>query len=116
LLLSKACKLNKDSFCVIAGFSLLVPRFCSTQSYNSQKIAMSPDNLNPSAQTGLNLGLFTIPQSILLQMGTTSVLMLVLAQKTATQTLYAIGQASEELFRGDRLPILDFPEDSHSNS
>jgi hypothetical protein len=112
LLLLEANKLNKHSFCVIAGFSLLVPSFCSTQSYNSQKIAMSPNNLNSSAQTGLNLGLLTIPQSILLQMGTTSVIMLVLAQKTATETIYAIGQASEELFRGDRLPILDFPEES----
>ncbi len=70
---------------------------------------MSPENSNDSAQTGLNLGLLTIPQSILLQMGTTSLIVLVLAQKTATETLNAIGQASEELFRGDRLPILDFP-------
>jgi hypothetical protein len=95
---------------------LVLWKACSIQSYNSQKIAMSPDNLNSSAQTGLNLGLLTIPQSILLQLGTTSVIMLVLAQKTATQTLYAIGEASEELFRGDRLPILDFPEDNHHTS
>jgi hypothetical protein len=77
---------------------------------------MSPENSNDSAQPGLNLGLLTIPQSILLQMGTTSVIMLVLAQKTATETLNAIGQASEELLRGDRLPILDFPKDNYPDS
>jgi hypothetical protein len=58
---------------------------------------------------GLNLGLFTIPQSILLQFGTLSVFMLVLAQKTTTDALTAVGEASEELLRGERLPILDFP-------
>lgn len=77
---------------------------------------MSPENSNNFTQTGLNLGLLTIPQSILLQMGTTSVIMLVLAQKTATETINVIGQASEELFRGDRLPILDFPKDNYPDS
>ncbi|MBF2064926.1 MAG: hypothetical protein IGS39_10970 [Calothrix sp. C42_A2020_038] len=64
---------------------------------------------------GLNLGLFTIPQSILLQVGTVSVLMLVLAQKTTTEALSAIGQASEELLRGERLPILDFPDQNNQD-
>jgi hypothetical protein len=50
-----------------------------------------------------------LPQSILLQFGTISVFTLVLAQKTTTDALTALGQASEELLRGERLPILEFP-------
>lgn len=76
---------------------------------------MPPMNINSSSPNDsksgdFNFGLFAIPQSLLLQAGTVSVLMLVLAQKNATETLNAIGKASEEVFRGDRLPILEFPE------
>jgi hypothetical protein len=76
---------------------------------------MPPSNMNLSSQNDFksgdfNLGLFAIPQSILLQIGTVSVITLLLAQKNATETLNAIGKASEEVFRGDRLPILEFPE------
>jgi hypothetical protein len=77
---------------------------------------MPLSNVNLSSQNDFksgdfNLGLFAIPQSILLQMGTASIIMLVLVQKNATETLNDIGKASEEVFRGDRLPILEFPED-----
>jgi len=72
-----------------------------------------------SSKTELNLGLFSIPQSVILQAGTVSVLTLVLAEKATREALIAVGQASEELFRGERLPILDFPasnsEDSDQN-
>lgn len=71
---------------------------------------MSPVTDRPSSDSGLNLGLFTIPQSFLLQVGTASILLLVLASKSTTETLQALGEASEELFRGDRLPILNFPD------
>ncbi|WP_026731591.1 hypothetical protein [Fischerella sp. PCC 9605] len=76
---------------------------------------MSAANSQSSANSGLNLVLFTIPQSFLLQMGTASVLMLLIAEKAAVETLQALGEASEELFRGDRLPILDFPEPDTEN-
>ncbi|MBD2777658.1 hypothetical protein [Iningainema tapete] len=56
------------------------------------------------------MNFFTIPQSLLLQTGTASILMLVLAQNATVETLKTIGEASEELFRGERLPILDFPD------
>lgn len=62
-----------------------------------------------SSQAKLNLGLFSIPQSLILLSGTVSVLTLVLAEKATSEALIAIGEASEELFRGERLPILDFP-------
>ncbi|WP_414588897.1 hypothetical protein [Scytonema sp. PCC 10023] len=71
---------------------------------------MSPVTDRPSSDSGLNLVLFTIPQSFLLQVGTVSILLLLYASKTAGENLQALGEASEELFRGDRLPILNFPE------
>ncbi|WP_242055641.1 MULTISPECIES: hypothetical protein [Nostocales] len=64
-----------------------------------------------SSNSGLNLGLISIPQSLLLQTGTVSILLLLLAQKASQSTLEAMGQASEEIFRGDRLPILNFPNE-----
>jgi hypothetical protein len=73
---------------------------------------MSPASQNRSQHDGLDLFLFTIPQSALLQLGTASVLTLLLAEKATAETLQAIGQASEEVFRGERLPILDFPIDN----
>ncbi|BAZ37830.1 hypothetical protein NIES4101_37550 [Calothrix sp. NIES-4101] len=80
---------------------------------------MPANNSNSSHRdselSNLHLGLLAIPQSFLLQIGTVSVLMLVLAQKNATATLNAIGKASEEVFRGERLPILDFPDNRQTN-
>ncbi|MEB3182049.1 MAG: hypothetical protein VKL59_23885 [Nostocaceae cyanobacterium] len=71
---------------------------------------MSSDtHKNSSQKSGLDLILFTIPQEMLLQIGTASMLAGLLAQRTITQTLQAIGSASEEVFRGDRLPLLNFP-------
>ncbi|MEM7579939.1 MAG: hypothetical protein AAF316_08805 [Cyanobacteria bacterium P01_A01_bin.80] len=71
---------------------------------------MSSEAVNSkSSKTELNLGLFSIPQSVILQAGTVSVLTLVLAEKATREALIAMGQASEELFRGERLPVLDFP-------
>lgn len=66
--------------------------------------------IEPSTHVGLDFGLFTIPQSLILQIGTASMLAALVAQKATIQTMEAIGEASEELFRGERLPILDFPE------
>jgi hypothetical protein len=59
--------------------------------------------------------LFSIPQSLLLQIGTASILLLLTAEKAAGKALEALGEKSEELFRGDRLPILNFPEDQEQN-
>ncbi|MBD2354850.1 hypothetical protein H6G41_09480 [Tolypothrix sp. FACHB-123] len=77
---------------------------------------MSPANHKTSPNPELNLLLFSIPQSLLVQLGTASMLMLLTASKVSTTALEAMGQASVELFRGDRLPILDFPEDNELNN
>jgi hypothetical protein len=71
---------------------------------------MPPASSQPLSDAGVNMVLFTIPRSFLLQVGTASILLLLLAEKATVETLQTIGEASEELFRGDRLPILDFPD------
>lgn len=76
---------------------------------------MSPATSKPSLNAGLDLVLFTIPQSFLLQVGTASILLLLIAEKATVETLQVIGSAGEELFRGDRLPILNFPDQNESN-
>jgi len=76
---------------------------------------MSPAIQKPSPNPELNLLLFSIPQSWLLQLGTASILLLFTGANASGKALEAMGQASEELFRGDRLPILDFPEDNEFN-
>ncbi|MBH8566520.1 hypothetical protein I8748_30945 [Nostoc sp. CENA67] len=73
---------------------------------------MSSINQQSSQNPGLNLVLFSIPQSLLLQLGTGSILLLLTTGKLTAKALESIGEASEELFRGDRLPILPFPDDS----
>lgn len=78
---------------------------------------MSSKEVNSkSSQAGLNLGLFSIPQSVILLSGTISVLTLVLAEKATSEALIAVGEASEELFRGERLPILDFPTSTETKA
>lgn len=75
----------------------------------------SPEQ-NRSESEGLNLILFTIPQETLLQLTAGSALIALLGGKAAAKTLQAIGEASEELFRGDRLPVLKFPVETESES
>lgn len=72
---------------------------------------MSQTTANSNSNPGIDLVLFTIPQSLLLQVGTASIIMLSIAEKATVATLDAIGQASEEVFRSERLPLLDFPQD-----
>ncbi|MEH2466279.1 hypothetical protein [Nostoc sp.] len=76
---------------------------------------MPSANQQPLPNPASNPDLFSIPQSFLLQIGTASILLLLITGKTTVRALEAIGEASEELFRGDRLPILDFPEDHETD-
>ncbi|MDP5339532.1 MAG: hypothetical protein NWQ28_13265 [Nodularia sp. (in: cyanobacteria)] len=77
---------------------------------------MTPTTQKSSDHSGCNLPLFSIPQSFLLQIGTASILLLLTTQKATVKALESMGQASEELFRGDRLPILPFPEAAGDNT
>ncbi|MFN5955209.1 MAG: hypothetical protein ACK6A9_07925 [Dolichospermum sp.] len=76
---------------------------------------MSPGNQQFFSQPRLNLIPLTIPMSCFLQAGTVSILILLIAQKATSEALVSLGEASEELFRGDRLPVLSFPEDHKLN-
>ena len=104
-----AGKIGKDSFIRLQDISFFrlvsFPIILTT----TLELPMPPAISQPSSDAGLNLTLFTIPQFLLLQMGTASILLLLLAEKASGETLQAIGEASEELFRGDRLPLLNFP-------
>lgn len=60
---------------------------------------------------GINLIFFDIPQDVLLQLSTVAVLTALVGGKAFSETLQAISQASEEIFRGDRLPVLQFPDE-----
>lgn len=75
----------------------------------------SPDQNSSETNDGLNLILFAIPQQVLLQLSTAPMLVTLLASKTLAETVQAIGEASEEVFRGDRLPVLKFPVETESD-
>ncbi|WP_373527816.1 hypothetical protein [Nostoc sp.] len=76
---------------------------------------MPATNQQPLPNPASNFNLFSIPQSFLLQIGTASIVLLLITEKATVKALEAIGEASEELFRGDRLPNLDFPEEHETN-
>lgn len=67
-----------------------------------------------SSDSGINLIFFNIPQDVLLQISTVAVLTALVGGKAFSGTLQAISQASEEVFRGDRLPVLQFPSETNS--
>ncbi|MDZ8184740.1 MAG: hypothetical protein RMX96_07815 [Nostoc sp. ChiSLP02] len=75
---------------------------------------MTADKHQSSDNPPSNLDFLSIPQSLLLQIGTASIVLLLITGKSTVKALEAIGEASEELFRGDRLPILEFPNDSET--
>lgn len=63
---------------------------------------------------GINLIFCNIPQDVLLQLSTVAVLTALVGGKAFSETLQAISQASEEVFRGDRLPVLQFPSETNA--
>lgn len=57
---------------------------------------------------------FRIPPEVLVSLASGPLLLALLGSKAATQLLAEISQQSEELFRGDRLPLLPFPDPPES--
>ncbi len=51
-----------------------------------------------------------ISSKILLSLATSPFLLSAIAAQSLVQTLIEVGQASEEVFRGDRLPVLPVPD------
>ncbi|MBD2464517.1 hypothetical protein H6G89_26275 [Oscillatoria sp. FACHB-1407] len=50
--------------------------------------------------------------NILISLGTVPVLAVLLGSKALAELMQQVGEASEELFRGDRLPVLHFHAES----
>ena len=59
---------------------------------------MTSDSMTSNSMTSLVMAVTTIP-----------VVGLILATRGVARATLEVGQLSEELFRGDRLPILTFP-------
>ena len=49
---------------------------------------------------------FKFPTDVLLSLSTAPVLLILIGSKALAELATELGQASEEVFRGDRLPIL----------
>lgn len=63
---------------------------------------ISPENSLPT---------FTeVPPKVLVSLATGPLLLALVGSRTLERLLLELGQTSEELFRGDRLPILSFPQ------
>jgi hypothetical protein len=58
----------------------------------------------------------SIPSVVWLSMATAPFLTGLVALNSLSKTILEISQASEELFRGDRLPILRVPKSSQDTS
>lgn len=57
-----------------------------------------------------------VSSNLWLSLATSPFLVGMLAFQSLTQALIELGQASEEIFRGERLPILNFPEQQEQES
>ncbi|MBK4732827.1 hypothetical protein JJD41_23590 [Oxynema sp. CENA135] len=57
-----------------------------------------------------------LSSSVLVSLATPSVLLAILGTQAIGEMLQSLGQASEEIFRGDRLPVLHFPPRNSENS
>lgn len=79
-------------------------------------LSMSSIKTNPSKTQEVKVLFFSIPSEILLQLGAGGMLAALVGGKAVAETLQAIGEASEEIFRGDRLPVLKFPVETQSES
>jgi hypothetical protein len=58
---------------------------------------------------------FKIPTQILLGLGTAPLLLALIGSKALAELLKDVGQTSEELFRGDRLPTLKISTQTNEN-
>jgi len=74
-------------------------------------MTMPPVNQRSFSRTGLNLMPPTINPFCFLPISTVFILMLIVTEKAMSEALVNLGEASEELLRSDRLPMLNFPDD-----
>lgn len=57
-----------------------------------------------------------IPSDILISVGTVPLLAVLLGGKALSELVQQVGQASEEVFRGDRLPVLHLSSQPDADS
>lgn len=69
-------------------------------------------NSNRSASTPSNLLKFLDPE-IILGIATAPLLAAIVGGSALSKAVQELGEMSEEIFRGDRLPILEFPNPTH---
>ena len=70
---------------------------------------MSPNKNTPQTAAGIP-ATSGIPIELLLSLATAPVLLGIVSIQAVGSWLQAAGVASEEVFRGDRLPVLHFPD------
>jgi len=75
----------------------------------------SPLNNKLRDTTATNPSVLGIPTEFLLSLATGPLLLGVISLEAIFSGLQAAGISSEELFRGDRLPILHFPDASSND-
>lgn len=68
----------------------------------STQTPQSDSQTSPSPQ-------FKMPSDWLISLATTPILLVLGGSKALVDTVLDLSQASEEVFRGDRLPVLKFP-------
>lgn len=68
----------------------------------------------PTVQAGDNPTSWVPPQ-ILLSVATVPLLVALVSSKALAEGVRELGLLSEEIFRGDRLPVLNFPSATQAN-
>ncbi|MES1026645.1 hypothetical protein ABN584_27505 [Gloeocapsa sp. BRSZ] len=58
----------------------------------------------------IDLFFISLSSKVLLQIGTGPVLLGMLGARAYSELIQSIGQSAEEILRGNRLPVLPFPE------
>ncbi len=64
-----------------------------------------------STSSSTHRSIQTVPPSLLVSLAATPWLLTIVAVQATQELLEQLGLASEEIFRGDRLPVLHFPDD-----
>lgn len=74
---------------------------------------MESDRANQPPLEAVNPSQVIIPTEILLGLVTAPLLLGILCGKATLELMQSVGEASEEVFRGDRLPGINIPDRPH---
>ena len=100
------------------GRSVPQPMTClnSIEVYDCINVSLLSLNMPSSNSNSTETSLFKIAPELLLSLATGPLLVALLGTRAMTQLMQELGQMSEEVFRGDRLPILDLSITQPPNS